>query len=170
MTDEEKRGSALAADIGSTCSNSPAVAEYEGDIGHTPEPPKAESPTPITNHPNEVDVEATRQISRHGSVVNQPVKVPRLNRRGLFGQLTILAEVEEPTLYPRQTKWFITFVVAIAGMAAPLGSTIIFRENSVLFIFRTPTNHLHVQRHFPSSRKTLRPPRQLLILPSRSFF
>lgn len=56
-----------------------------------------------------------------------PVKVPRSQRRGLFGRFTILAEVEEPKHYSRRTKWFITFVIALAAVAAPLGSTIIFR-------------------------------------------
>ncbi|GKZ30272.1 hypothetical protein AbraIFM66950_008535 [Aspergillus brasiliensis] len=55
-----------------------------------------------------------------------PVVVPRLKRRGLFGQLTLLAEVENPKVYPRKTKWFITFVVAVAGAAAPMGSSIFF--------------------------------------------
>ena len=55
------------------------------------------------------------------------VKVPRSKRRGLFGTLTILAEIEEPQEYPRRVKWFITFVVAMAAVAAPLGSTLIFR-------------------------------------------
>ncbi|PYH87441.1 MFS general substrate transporter [Aspergillus ellipticus CBS 707.79] len=55
-----------------------------------------------------------------------PVVVPRLKRRGLFGQLTLLEEVENPKVYPRKTKWFITFVVAVAGAAAPMGSSIFF--------------------------------------------
>ena len=60
----------------------------------------------------------------------EPVKVPRSQRRGLFGRFTILAEVEEPKHYPRRTKWYITFVVGLAAVAAPLGSTIIFRMTS----------------------------------------
>lgn len=56
-----------------------------------------------------------------------PVKVPRSQRRGLFGRFTILAEVEEPKHYSRRKKWFITFVIALAAVAAPLGSAIIFR-------------------------------------------
>ena len=56
-----------------------------------------------------------------------PVKIPRAKRRGLFGSFTIVAEVEEPKNYPRRTKWFITFVIALAAVAAPLGSAIIFR-------------------------------------------
>ena len=57
----------------------------------------------------------------------EPVKVPRSQRRGLFARFAILAEVEEPKHYSRKAKWYITFVVALAAVAAPLGSTIIFR-------------------------------------------
>lgn len=58
----------------------------------------------------------------------EAVKVPRAQRRGLFGRFTIVAEVTEPKNYPRSTKWFITFVVASAAVAAPLGSAILFRK------------------------------------------
>lgn len=64
------------------------------------------------------------------SIRPAPVKVPRANRRGLFGRFTILAEVEEPKDYPNKTKWFLTFVIAIAAAAAPLGSAIFFRTSS----------------------------------------
>ena len=57
-----------------------------------------------------------------------PVKVPRSQRRGLFGRFTIVAEVEEPKHYSRRTKWYITFVVSLAAVAAPIGSTVIFRN------------------------------------------
>lgn len=56
----------------------------------------------------------------------KPVKVPRSQRRGLFGRFTILAEVKEPKHYTRRIKWYITFVVALAAVAAPMGSAIIF--------------------------------------------
>lgn len=59
-----------------------------------------------------------------------PVQVPRSRRRGLLGRCTILAEVGEPKDYLPRTKWFITFVVAMAGIAAPMGSTIFFRKPS----------------------------------------
>ncbi|KAA6414029.1 MAG: MFS multidrug resistance transporter [Lasallia pustulata] len=55
-----------------------------------------------------------------------PVKVPRSKRRGLFGRFSIIAEVEEPKDYPNKTKWFLTFVIAVAAAAAPFGSTIFF--------------------------------------------
>ena len=73
---------------------------------------------PITEQKDAEDVETEEP---------GPVKVPRSRRRGLFGRFAILAEVEEPKQYSRTTKWYITFVVALAAVAAPLGSTIIFR-------------------------------------------
>ena len=57
-----------------------------------------------------------------------PVVVSRSNRRGLFGEFTLIPEVENPKAYPRKTKWFITFIVAAAGATAPMGSSIFFRE------------------------------------------
>lgn len=56
-----------------------------------------------------------------------PVPVPRSKRRGLCGRFTLLAEVEDPRSYPRRVRWFITFVVAVAGTMAPMGSSIFFR-------------------------------------------
>jgi hypothetical protein len=129
MAYEDKKKPVRAADEDPTQLISLAPAKHEVDIGHSLTPPMVESVIATSARPNEIDVEASRQASRPVSTRNQPVKVPRLNRRGLFGRFAILAEVEEPTLYPKSTKWFITFVVAMAGVAAPLGSTIVFRED-----------------------------------------
>ena len=56
------------------------------------------------------------------------IKVPRSKRRGLFGRLTLVPEVERPYDYNNSTKWFITAVVALAAAAAPAGSSIFFRK------------------------------------------
>ncbi|KAK4985537.1 hypothetical protein LTR66_008133 [Elasticomyces elasticus] len=53
------------------------------------------------------------------------VPVPRAERRGLLARFAIIAEVEEPKDYTRRTKWIITFIVAVAGAAAPMGSGIL---------------------------------------------
>ena len=68
------------------------------------------------------------ELSEGEETTPAPVKIPRAQRRGLFGRFSLLAEVEEPKHYPRKTKWFITFIVAFAAIAAPMGSAIIFRE------------------------------------------
>lgn len=67
-------------------------------------------------------------LTRQSTELGPAVKVPRLKRRGLLGQLTLVAEVEDPKTYSRKMKWFITFIVAVAAIAAPMGSAIFFRK------------------------------------------
>ncbi|KOS40594.1 hypothetical protein ACN38_g8552 [Penicillium nordicum] len=64
------------------------------------------------------------RLERQLTEVGPPIKVARLKRRGLFGQLALVAEIENPKTYTRRMKWFITFVVALAGATAPMGSAI----------------------------------------------
>lgn len=75
---------------------------------------------------NEKDPELAQAVST-SSENPPPMKVPRSKRRGLFARFTVLAEVEEPKHYGRGTKWLITFIIALAAVAAPLGSAIILR-------------------------------------------
>ncbi|KAJ5374766.1 hypothetical protein N7517_006772 [Penicillium concentricum] len=72
----------------------------------------------------EHDPENPPRLERQLTELGPPIKVARLKRRGLFGQLALVAEVENPKTYPRKMKWFITFVVALAGATAPMGSAI----------------------------------------------
>lgn len=132
MIDEDEKISAHIADDLSVHSKYSVIHKLGDVISHSLPPPLAEGTTAVTTQTHEFDVEASRPAPQHEFGVTQAVKVPRLSRRGLLGRFTILAEVEDPTLYPRRIKWFITFVVATAGMAAPLGSTIIFREDALL--------------------------------------
>ena len=74
------------------------------------------------------DAEAQAPDADTKSIVPAPVKVPRSRRRGFLGRLAVLAEVEDPKHYPNRTKWYLTFVVALAAAAAPLGSAIFFRK------------------------------------------
>ena len=59
-----------------------------------------------------------------------PKVVPPSERRGWFARLVLIPEVEEPKDYERSTKWIITFVIAMGGVASPFGSSIIFRKGS----------------------------------------
>lgn len=65
-------------------------------------------------------------LSRVSSIRPAPVLVPRANRRGLFGRFTLLAEVEDAKHYSNTHKWLLTAFIGLAGIAAPLASTIIF--------------------------------------------
>lgn len=67
----------------------------------------------------------SRAQSSARSVRRDPVKVPRSQRRGLLGRLTVIAEVTNPYDYSRKTKWTLTFVIAVAGAAAPMASSIV---------------------------------------------
>jgi hypothetical protein len=77
----------------------------------------------------------TRTKSRSSSVRSRPLSiVPRSKRRGLLGRFAfIIPEVERPHEYKNSTKWFITFIVAIAAAAAPMGSAIFLRKSLACF-------------------------------------
>src|SRR6266536_987633 len=70
-----------------------------------------------------------RTRSKSSSVRSRPLSiVPRSKRRGLFGQLALIPEVDNPYDYKRSTKWLVTLIVALAAAAAPMGSAIFLRE------------------------------------------
>ncbi|KAL9054022.1 MAG: hypothetical protein Q9162_004428 [Coniocarpon cinnabarinum] len=73
-------------------------------------------------------VDGRPQVSRTISTQSKPLslrKVPVAQRSGWLGRLSLLYEAEEPKSYPRGIKWFITFEIALAAVAAPMGSSII---------------------------------------------
>jgi len=67
----------------------------------------------------------SRAQSSTRSIQKDAVVVPRGERRGLFARLAVIPEVTEPHDYSRKRKWMITFVVAVAAAAAPMGSSIV---------------------------------------------
>lgn len=97
------------SDAISTVANTYSASELK------PDPEKAPS-TP------ERDAEAGNKFDEP-----QPVPVPRLKRRGLFGQLTLIPEVENPRAYTRSTKWILTCTVSLATLIAPMGTSIFYR-------------------------------------------
>ena len=98
-----------------------------------------------SNWPPQAPIDAKNveaQVNESGvtSEGPKPIEVARADRRGLFGRFTLVAEVQEPKHYPRGTKWFITFVVALAAVAAPMGSAIFFRKESATPFFHSYAN------------------------------
>jgi hypothetical protein len=65
---------------------------------------------------------ASSIFSRGGTAI-----IPRNQRRGLFGRVTVIPEIERPYDYTNKTKWTITAIVALAAAAAPMGSGIFYR-------------------------------------------
>lgn len=115
----------------------------QGTIGYQANDAQ-ESPLPVSNpdaaidvaiaSPNDIEAQPHRLAPCSDDVT--PTQISRSNRRGLLASLTIIAEVENARQYPRPIKWFITFVISIAAIAAPAGSSIFYREktyNSVEF-------------------------------------
>lgn len=64
--------------------------------------------------------------TRSSSIYSRTIVVPRAQRRGLLGRLALIPEVENPHAYGRGTKWMITFLIALAAAAAPMGSAIFY--------------------------------------------
>lgn len=82
-------------------------------------------PLPINESHHHQDLEAKLPSASISSQDYESLKVPKDKRRGLLAKVAIVSEVQEPKHHARKTKWIITFVVAIAGAAAPMGSSII---------------------------------------------
>ena len=76
---------------------------------------------------NTPDPRITRTVSAQSKAFSLR-KVPPSESSGLLGHVSLLYEAEEPKGYPRKIKWLITFIVAIAAVAAPMGSSVILRE------------------------------------------
>lgn len=84
----------------------------------------------IAHERKDEESEQPPRLPRHSTEIGPPIAIPRLKRRGLFGQVALVAEVEDPRTYSRHMKWFISFVVALAAIATPLGSSIFFRKSA----------------------------------------
>lgn len=107
----------------------PSIVAKEADITDDDAISIAHSTTTTTSGHD--DEQASRNpappaaLSRTTSVSPEAVIVDRKNRRGLLGTLTIIPEVENGYHYTRKTKWFITAIVALCAMGAPMGSAIV---------------------------------------------
>lgn len=76
------------------------------------------------------------QSTARSSVRREAVKVPTSERRGLLARFCLMAEVDDPYAYDRTKKWTITFIIALAGAAAPMGSSLVLPAlNSISLTF-----------------------------------
>ena len=105
----------------------------EKDTGHDRQPRSIEAERPVSSHSTLTDVRhsadsARAELQRVETPKRDPIPVPKAARRGLFARFAVVAEVTEPVDYSNPLKWFITFIVAFAAAAAPVGSGIIFRK------------------------------------------
>ncbi|KAK4627247.1 MFS transporter OpS2 [Fulvia fulva] len=59
------------------------------------------------------------------SVRPTAIKVPKSERRGLLARFCVIDEVTNAWDYTKRMKWIVTAIVALAGAAAPMGSSIV---------------------------------------------
>jgi hypothetical protein len=124
------------------------VEQHAGDKGRERRPTTASEKSRLENDDDEslhdniehvvtlgesigsIENRSVRRVqSRASSARSRPLSViPRSKRRGLLGRLTVVPEVENPYDYKPSTKWSLTFIIALATAAAPLGSTIFYRQ------------------------------------------
>ncbi|KAK5168208.1 uncharacterized protein LTR77_006777 [Saxophila tyrrhenica] len=77
------------------------------------------------NDPHDHHSDRSRAQSSNRSVQRDAEKVPRGQRRGLLARFAVVAEITDAHDYPRKTKWLLTVVIATAGAAAPMASSIV---------------------------------------------
>lgn len=119
----DKKSDSIPPDSASSLST-PVPEEPEIESIHTPLP-ETDGIHPLPS-PKLQDEHGEKELAE--SIASEdidPIFVPKDQRRGLLARLAVIAEVEDPKHYSRKTKWIITFVVAMAGAGAPLGSGII---------------------------------------------
>ncbi len=97
-------------------------------------PGRASSADTIEPAPIETTQEMYRSKSQSSSQRSRPMSIiPRSKRRGFLGRFTVIPEVGRPHEYANSTKWTITFIIAIAAAAAPMGSAIFYRRSTTFF-------------------------------------
>lgn len=94
----------------SDVSNVPRIDEEKNRSDSVASHSSSESIGPASNEPN-VQLSQTRSQTPSQ---RRPVAVLRADRRGLLARFCFVAEVKNPYAYKNSTKWFITFVVALA--------------------------------------------------------
>lgn len=115
-----------------TISADHALPEEKQEQSHTSSPPDSEGHVTDEEeqHDDEEDPPPIRPTtSRASSIFSRggAAIIPRNQRRGLFGRVTVIPEIERPYDYTPKTKWAITAIVALAAAAAPMGSGIFYR-------------------------------------------
>lgn len=77
-------------------------------------------PVEITHNDND----AAPQISTT-TTKEKPVPLPKSERRGLLSFVTLIAECKDSRSYSERVKYFIVFIIALASMIGPMGTSII---------------------------------------------
>ncbi|CAK1357119.1 MFS antiporter QDR3 [Cercospora beticola] len=79
----------------------------------------------VTAHRSRSRGNHSRAHSSTRSVRREAIVVPRSERRGLLARFCVFPEITNAQDFSRKQKWTITAIVALAGAAAPMGSSIV---------------------------------------------
>jgi multidrug resistance protein len=93
----------------------------EKDLEEQPRPLECESDT---NHSEDQNSPATVDVPLDSEHV-QSVPVPRNQRRGLLARFTLIEEQENAYGYTPKVKAFITCIISLAAVIAPMGASIL---------------------------------------------
>ncbi|KAI5860254.1 major facilitator superfamily transporter multidrug resistance [Durotheca rogersii] len=133
MLAELEKADEKGGDLESRRAHTREEDDTAGSITSTTTNRDAEEERRRASHGVPVDEEAAvpapteRARSQASSARSRPLSiVPRLKRRGILAQLTLIPEVERPFEYSRKDKWMITAFIALAACAAPMGSAIFY--------------------------------------------
>lgn len=114
------------------------------DDGETHDDDDYDDDTEAGSHSEHSRHSGDRPVSRTSSRQSRRALaiVPRSKRRGLFAQVAIMPEVENPYDYKNSTKWTITAIIGMAGAAAPFGSSIFYRASPPVSAIRCGRHEL----------------------------
>ncbi|ODV81836.1 A Q resistance multidrug resistance transporter [Suhomyces tanzawaensis NRRL Y-17324] len=83
--------------------------------------PLAHQPSP---HPDTSLVHTSLVHTSHTHTTTRSNTIPRLQRRGLLASWALLPEYEDARDYPQSAKHLITFIIALAAVTGPMGTSI----------------------------------------------
>ncbi|SCU91618.1 LAFA_0F04830g1_1 [Lachancea sp. 'fantastica'] len=90
-------------------------------------------------------VDDAKALSKHSTLRDKGLMVPRNERRGILANLTLVPEYKDAREYPLKLKQFIVFLVAFATVMGPMGTNIIYPSiNPITRDFKTTTMMVNV--------------------------
>lgn len=132
-TDEEKAQSAAK--------QQQQQQQQKADLAHDSEKGHGADPINPTPNPAATTEAATADSTTADEAAAAPAdavplapvkqRIPRSERRGLFGWLTLVPELADPKTTGTATKWLMTVIVATAAGTSSTGTSISYRKSRI---------------------------------------
>lgn len=108
----------------SSISSLPSSHEHSINDRHIPVPMVSKVEPAGDHNVEPVALEKTKTTA--STLTDKTLQRPRKERRGLLAQLTLVPEFRDARDYPMALKSFIVFIIAVAGLIGPMGTSIVF--------------------------------------------